>query len=314
MTGRRVPLWVWLLVAAPWLAGLAWAASVVLTGEADREFVVQAPTTVAAIVGGSMVTALAAAAVVGWRYGGADDQTRPSAPPGPNAHPQRLQRRLDRDVAARLEMAQGRLGAVEAAAERGVLEPTDVAALQRARTEIDDLSTLFAELQTLSDLESRDTEPGPVDVGSVLADVVELVTASPGLGGRNLSGPRDTTTGPALGDRDLLLMALHKIVLSALVSSRPGDAITISVSGGGDVDVVVEVSDTGLGIPADEILLAADAHRGDVAGRNRGAALGLGLALARAAAERHGGTVRVRSREGLGTVVTVVLPAAPPGR
>ncbi|MBA2477895.1 MAG: HAMP domain-containing histidine kinase [Sporichthyaceae bacterium] len=37
---------------------------------------------------------------------------------------------------------------------------------------------------------------------------------------------------------------------------------------------------------------------------------GLGLTLAKAAVERHGGTIRVRSREGLGTVVAVALPAA----
>ena len=303
-----------MLVAAPWAAGLAWAAWVVLTGEADREFTVAAPATVAAIVGGSMATALAAAVVVGLRYGWpGDDGARSPAAPEPSARPLGLLHRLDREVAARVVSVGDLVDSVRAAAERGVLAPADVAALQSAAAEIDELGTLVADLNRLSDLASRGSTAVPVDIGQVLGDVVTRIEASPGLGGRQLSGPRIATTVAALGDPDLLLMALQKVVLNAITYSRPGDTIAIRASDDGPSAMVVEVSDTGRGIPAEEISLVGDAGTGQ-RGVEPSHRAGLGLALARAAVERHGGAVRVRSREGLGTVVTVVLPAARRGR
>jgi len=67
VTSRRVPWWGWLLVAASWAAGLGWAVVVVIIGQADREVVVRGQATVAAIVAGSVLTAVAAALVVTFR-------------------------------------------------------------------------------------------------------------------------------------------------------------------------------------------------------------------------------------------------------
>jgi signal transduction histidine kinase len=71
--------------------------------------------------------------------------------------------------------------------------------------------------------------------------------------------------------------------------------------------VVVEVADTGPGIPADELPhVWEELYRGKGARGVQGS--GLGLALVRAIVERHGGSVSLRSRVDQGTVVTARLP------
>jgi signal transduction histidine kinase len=68
--------------------------------------------------------------------------------------------------------------------------------------------------------------------------------------------------------------------------------------------------DTGIGIPDQDLPKVFDAfwQGGNVlTGKPRG--VGLGLTIARRVIEMHGGTVRVSSRVGEGTEVTIALPA-----
>ena len=71
--------------------------------------------------------------------------------------------------------------------------------------------------------------------------------------------------------------------------------------------VIVEVADTGPGIPEAEVpYVWQELYRGRGARGVPGS--GLGLALVRAITERHGGQVTIRSRLDQGTVVTMKLP------
>jgi len=73
--------------------------------------------------------------------------------------------------------------------------------------------------------------------------------------------------------------------------------------------VVVEVADTGPGIPEGDLPhVFEELYRGENARGVEGS--GLGLALVRAVAQHHGGSVAVRSREGEGTAFTLRLPLA----
>jgi len=85
---------------------------------------------------------------------------------------------------------------------------------------------------------------------------------------------------------------------------------TIEVRGRREGDtVVVEVVDDGVGVPqGDEeraLRLFQRAHP-----RDEYAGAGVGLTIAATIAARHGGTLALEPREGGGTVVRVVLPAA----
>jgi two-component system sensor histidine kinase BaeS len=75
---------------------------------------------------------------------------------------------------------------------------------------------------------------------------------------------------------------------------------------------VLEVADTGPGIPADELPHIFDRlwrghHARSVAGS------GIGLAVVRELVTAHGGTITAESPPGIGTIVTIRLPRATPG-
>ena len=69
----------------------------------------------------------------------------------------------------------------------------------------------------------------------------------------------------------------------------------------------LEVSDTGVGIPEDQLPLIFERfYRADKARASSGA--GLGLAIARQVAEAHGGRIEVESAPGEGSTFTLLLP------
>ena len=75
----------------------------------------------------------------------------------------------------------------------------------------------------------------------------------------------------------------------------------------------VEVSDSGVGIPADKLpKIFEKFYQVDNSAQPRQAGSGLGLAIAREIVEAHGGTIGAESEPGKGTRFTVELPERPP--
>jgi two-component system OmpR family sensor kinase len=164
-------------------------------------------------------------------------------------------------------------------------------------------------LRKLSELETRPLEQAPIDLSELLTQVFELAQEQPEAARRqlNLSLPQAPWPLPHIsGDRDLLLLAIHNLLDNAIKFSRPGDHVALRASEDGAA-VVVEVADTGPGIPQDELPhVWEELYRGQSARGVPGS--GLGLALVHAIVQRHGGQVTLRSRAGQGTVFTVRLP------
>jgi two-component system OmpR family sensor kinase len=143
--------------------------------------------------------------------------------------------------------------------------------------------------------------------------VAEAATEIPGASQRTIrvTVPRAPWPLPLIdGDRDLLFIAIQNLVANAVKFSAPGDTVEVRASEDDD-GLLLEVADTGAGIPADEIgQVWQELARGRAARSLPGT--GIGLALVRVIAARHDGRVAIRSREGQGTVVSIRLPA--PGR
>jgi two-component system sensor histidine kinase BaeS len=107
------------------------------------------------------------------------------------------------------------------------------------------------------------------------------------------------------GDPDRLGQALQNLAANALRHTPPNGRVDL-VSAVDDGAIVLSVRDTGAGIPAEHLPYVFDRfYKADAA---RGGGSGLGLSIVRAVAHRHGGTVRVQSQIGVGTVFEIRLP------
>lgn len=170
---------------------------------------------------------------------------------------------------------------------------------------------LLSDLRKLSDLGERPLERLPVDVPELLREMVDAARSLPAHQGRevNLMISKIPSPFPALtGDRDLLALAVYNLVENALKFTSGEEAVEVRALEDGRA-IVIEVADSGPGIPADELpKIFEELYRGANARGIEGS--GLGLALVQRIVELHGGQIEVRSRrdEPHGTVFTLRLP------
>lgn len=213
----------------------------------------------------------------------------------------RFIRRLDHEIKNPLTAIRASLA--------NISNPENENQVRGVNAQVDRLARLSADLRKLADLESQPLERESVNLGELLGELVqeEGESANPSMRQVHLTVPRAPwPLSPVPGDRDLLFLAIHNLVDNALKYSRTGDTIELRAFEDG-ASVVVEVADTGAGIPEEELpQLWDELYRGKAARGLPGS--GLGLALVRAIVQRHGGVVGVRSREGQGTVFTMRLP------
>jgi two-component system OmpR family sensor kinase len=184
-------------------------------------------------------------------------------------------------------------------------------ALQSIRTQTRRLSRLVADLRKLADLETRPIDSAEVDLAVVLEEAVVIVQQEPESVDRSISLSLPQAPWPlpkVQGDEDLLLLAQVNLLNNAVKFSSPGDRVEVRAFEDSEM-VIVEVADTGPGIPEAEVpFVWQELYRGRGARGVPGS--GLGLALVRAITERHGGQVIIRSRVDQGTVVTMKLPTS----
>ena len=183
------------------------------------------------------------------------------------------------------------------------------AALASVSAQADRITRLVSDLRKLADLETQEIEAAPVNLPDLLHEVTEAVGKIPAARQRviRVTVPRAPWPLPLIeGDRDLLFIAIQNLVANAVKFSAPGDTVEVRASED-DEALLLEVADTGAGIPPDEIgQVWQELARGRAARRLPGT--GIGLALVRVIVTRHGGQVAIRSREGQGTVVSIRLP------
>ena len=117
------------------------------------------------------------------------------------------------------------------------------------------------------------------------------------------------------GDPMRIAEVLDNLLSNAMKFTPRGGEVTLALGRRGD-DAVIDVADTGTGIPVseqDEIFERF--FRTEAAGEQAIPGTGLGLAISRTIVEAHGGTITFRTRENVGTTFTIRLPvgAAAPG-
>lgn len=187
------------------------------------------------------------------------------------------------------------------------------------------LLTLVDDLLVLSRIQEQGCVPasGPVDLAAVVRAGCEVVEPASRVQGPEVRVRLPDVPLLTIGCPDQLERVVVNLVGNAVKFTPAGGRVDVVLEpvGPGDVtgdgrghqpgEVRLRVSDTGIGIPADEVaLLFTRFFRSSVAQRQAIPGSGLGLAIAHAVVRDHGGRIDVRSRLGRGTTVEVVLPAA----
>src|SRR5205823_2280457 len=144
--------------------------------------------------------------------------------------------------------------------------------------------------------------PSPTSLPALLEEVVEPYRA--GLEGRvaiEVVAPDDL---PHVNiDRTLFARALTNVIENALHAMPAGGRLMIAARAEADQRVIVEVSDTGVGMDAEALAKIFEPYFS-----TKATGTGLGLTIAKRNVELIGGTIDVRSQRGVGTTVTILLP------
>jgi two-component system OmpR family sensor kinase len=217
--------------------------------------------------------------------------------------------RLDHELKNPLTAIRAGLANIEQSGGMALASAGTFAALASVSVQAGRIARLVSDLRKLADLETQAIEMAPVDLTGLLDEVADAIGEIPAARQRTIrvTVPRAPWPLPPVeGDRDLLFIAVQNLVANAVKFSAPGDTVEVRASEDGDA-LLLEVADTGVGIPVEEIgQVWQELARGRAARSLPGT--GIGLALVRVIVVRHGGQVAIRSRDGQGTVVGIRLP------
>lgn len=302
--GRRLRAVLWLI---PSLAILAYVAALLFAPGLRLSIVI--PLWLAPLLIGALLLALCGAAIIQRRQlKRFEEKMRVQIRDDGDQARRRLLRRLDHEL-------KNPLTVLETVISGGEHEMPDAESWNIVATQTRRLSRLVGDLRGLAELEVAQLERIDVDLESLLRDVLD--DTAEGVEGPeaeqrkiSLHLPKAPWPLPLVkGDPDLLRLSLQNLLSNAIKYSQPGDSIEISAQ---ELDgwVIIDIADTGRGIPENEQeLVLEELARASNARDKPGS--GIGLALVRVIVTRHGGSLMLRSRDGHGTSVSLRLPLQP---
>jgi two-component system, OmpR family, phosphate regulon sensor histidine kinase PhoR len=174
------------------------------------------------------------------------------------------------------------------------------------------LQKLVDDLLDLSAIESGHRPPklAPVELGPLVRETLRRFGPAAAERGVALAASLPDRLAPALADADQTRQVLANLVDNAVKYTEKGGRVDVSArpAGGG---LVVDVRDTGAGIPAPDLPRVFERfYRVEKARTREAGGTGLGLAIVKHLVEAQGGRVSVESRQPGGSTFSFFLPSA----
>jgi two-component system phosphate regulon sensor histidine kinase PhoR len=185
--------------------------------------------------------------------------------------------------------------------------------LDRIETEVDTMTQMVQELLELSRIESGQVplRLAPTLVSQVVTPAVMRLNAQAERADLNLTAALPSDLPMVLADAERAQQVVTNLVHNAIKFTRPGGQVTVrayvaeegkspAVKEVHRGQVIIEVADTGVGIPADDLPRIFERfYKADRA--RSGGGTGLGLAIAKHIVQGHGGHIWAESIEGRGS-------------
>lgn len=145
-----------------------------------------------------------------------------------------------------------------------------------------------------------------LDVGVLVQETLQLATNEIKLKKVKAIFRAPENLPPIYGDRQHLSQVFLNLILNALDAMQEGGRLEIEIGKSPDPGfLALQFRDNGKGIPEHVLPYIFDPF---FTTKQRGKGTGLGLSVSLGIVKKHGGDIRVQSREGQGTVFTVLLP------
>jgi two-component system phosphate regulon sensor histidine kinase PhoR len=180
--------------------------------------------------------------------------------------------------------------------------------LDRIETEVDRLTQMVAELTELSRIETGKGELKleQVNINLLIEEVITQL--KPQVERQNLSLNKKLTSDlPFIqADKERIRHVIVNLIHNAIKFNRTGGSIITTTEILED-SVLVEISDTGIGIPGKDLPRIFERfYKTDKSRAGQGS--GMGLAIAKHIVEAHGGNIWARSEEGKSSTFSFSLP------
>lgn len=199
--------------------------------------------------------------------------------------------------------------------KQGMPEDRKVKLMSTVNDETDRLARLINDLLDLSRIEagSMKWQFGAVSMEELIRSVIESMEVLFENKGLRVTTEFTPSLSPVSGDRDRLVQVVTNILSNAVKFTPRGGAIRVAVRQDAE-QIAVEISDTGIGIPAAHLdLIFEKFHRSDDVLTAATEGTGLGLAITRQIVEYHGGSIWVTSTHGKGSTFAFNVPLAGEG-
>lgn len=187
-------------------------------------------------------------------------------------------------------------------------------ALQVSQQSAGSLESLIEDLIMISlasrgELSIRQEE---VDIRRLASLVIKSAGDKAAKRGVTLHTLIDGDVPPVRADSQKLAWVLNQLIDNGIKFTPEGGRVVLGIGREGDNLVIVNVTDTGIGIPADRLADAFEPfHQLDGSSTRRYGGTGLGLSLVRDIIEAHGSMIEVQSIEGRGSSFRFPLLVAP---
>jgi PAS domain S-box-containing protein len=197
----------------------------------------------------------------------------------------------------------------------GDLNEKQVGYLTRIKSNSDRLARLINDLLDLSTIEAGKIDLRPTKL-SLVTLVKEAAESLRPVAVEKLINLTVMSADPgviAWADRDKVIQVLMNLIGNALKFTPAGGKVTIAVAKNSAAWMQISVTDTGPGIPAEEVnKVFGRFYQIGQAGTQKTQGTGLGLAISKALVEMHGGKIWVESEAGKGSTFSFTLPAEQP--